>query len=540
MSWVEARDRLEAAWSATLERASSRSVLAGACSAVLHIALIAGVLGMNVRAGDPLALPVLFFVEDIAPRAPRQIADPTPFEEIPPLAAELESAPPSPDLPKLDIDPTVDAAPSDRIVPIDAAEIATPELLSDIDTPALTFDEPTSIAPAPPTPPTLDVPQARKVEIAPALQATLIQRMTEAAQSLIDAERTEFAWQEEGREYRAVLKRELTADSMDLERVAAEITMTDQGSSMQTKLLFARLAFSQFTQVVDRWDPNVQLHDDEIVGRFHSNSSFYVGHSSSATPKFTGKVTTAARNFRFASGARRRQNEMFQGGLETSAGRIDFPEQTPSFDPASPEPDAHVQRFDDDVHITLGADGTYAWQARRADSAELARYSTSRPLYLLGGPKATLFVRGIVDGRVLVYSPERIVIEGSLTYADDPRDGDSDDYLGLVSGKNVEIARPYVTGRGDLRIDAAIFARRRFVVTNIDHPRTAKLWIYGSLTSGTMSASEPRYATKIEFDSRFDRTRPPGFPSTNRFELANWDRAWRAEAQPAFASEQQH
>jgi hypothetical protein len=158
---------------------------------------------------------------------------------------------------------------------------------------------------------------------------------------------------------------------------------------------------------------------------------------------------------------------------------------------------------------------------------QLAKYPEDRPAYFLGGSDVTLYVKGTVNGKVLIYSPERIVIEGSLKYADDPRtSADANDYLGLVSDKYVEIARPYVTGRGDLHIDAAIFARRRFSVTNIDFGRTALLSIYGSLTSGTISATEPRYATKIEFDPRFDRLRPPGFPATNRYEVARPADTW--------------
>lgn len=537
VAWVDARSQLESAWSAAIERAPSRCVFAGTLSVLLHTALIVMLVQMNVRAGDPAAVPVLF-VENFAASAPRQISEPTPLEEIPPLAAESDAAPANPELPKLEIDTAIDAAPPPQLEPLDAAEIATPSLASEIEEAAVTFDEPSIDDPSPPNPPTLDVPRTREVEIAPAVQATLIKRLAEAAQVLVKTQQTEVAWQEDGREYRAVLKRLIALDSMDLERIAAEVTMTDQGASMQTKLLFSRLAFSQFSQVIDRWDPNVQLHDDEIVGRFHSNSAFFVGHSSRATPKFTGLVTTAARNFRYASGSRRRQADMFQGGLETSAGRIDFPQQASPPALAASEADAHVQRFDDDVHITLAPNGTYTWQARRADSAQHVQYSPSQPLYLLGSRNATLYVRGVTHGRVLVYSPKRIVIEGDLTYFDDARDGDSSDYLGLVSDGNVEIARPYVTGRGDLHIHAAIFARRHFVVTDIDHMRSAKMSIYGSLTAGTMSASEPRYATKIEFDSRFDRVRPPGFPSTNRFELADWEPTWRENStSPALASD---
>jgi hypothetical protein len=222
---------------------------------------------------------------------------------------------------------------------------------------------------------------------------------------------------------------------------------------------------------------------------------------------------------------------MFHGGLETSAQRIDFPRQSAPFALAPLEADAHVQRFDDDTRIVLAGDGTYTWQARRADEAVRARYSPQKPLYLLAGRRSTLYVRGVVDGRMLVYSPERIVIEGSLTYADDPRlNPDADDYLGLVSDGSVEIARPHVTGDGDLRVDAAIFARRQFLVTDFEHLRSATLWIYGSLAARTLSASEPRYGMKVEFDPRFDRVRPPGFPSTNHFELARWEPAWHEAA----------
>jgi hypothetical protein len=41
-----------------------------------------------------------------------------------------------------------------------------------------------------------------------------------------------------------------------------------------------------------------------------------------------------------------------------------------------------------------------------------------------------------------------------------------------------------------------------------------------------MSASEPRYATRVEFDSRLDRVRPPGFPTTDRYEVASWEAQW--------------
>lgn len=523
MAWVDSRNQLSAAIGTAVERIRSRCVIAGGLSAGLHLALLFVLIDMNVRAGDPSAQPVLF-VENFLQQAPRQIDQQQPIEEAP--LVEPEITPPE-EIERLAAELFEDSTVAE-LLESDLIEDASGALTRHLDTPTLTVNEEALYEPATASSLSSALLEARSVEIAPAEQSVMIEHLKQAAQQLIDSDRSEITWQDAGREYRAVLTRESPTDSMEIERIAAQIMTTDRGASMQTDVWLSRLAFSQYSQVVDRWDPNVQLHDDEIIGRFHSNTSFMIRRSASATPKFSGKVTTAARGFRFASGAPRRRSEIFQGGYETSAQRIDFPQRSAPFAMAPVEADAHVHRFNDDAHITLSRHGTYEWQSRRADEAVQARYAPDKPLYLLADPKVTLFVRGVVDGRVLVYSPHRVVIEGNLTYADDPRaNPDSDDYLGLVSDGTVEIARPYVTGRGDLRIDAAIFARRRFVVTDLDHHRSATLWIYGSLSAGTMSASEPRYATKIEFDPRLDRKRPPGFPSTNQFELERWEPAWR-------------
>jgi hypothetical protein len=326
---------------------------------------------------------------------------------------------------------------------------------------------------------------------------------------------------------------------MAIEQVVATVTTTNaDGTQLQTQLKIQRLAFSQFTQVVDYWDSRVQLHDDEIVGRFHSNSSFVIGADGNASPKFLGKVTTAAPAVPYSSYSSERRGTMFAGGLQTRAGRIEFPQQSRPFNVA-PAQDSYLQSFDGDAHIVFFADGSYTVQARSNEAPQRRQYPHDRPSYFLAGKGVTLYVRGTVHGKVLVYSPQRIVIEGDLIYAVNPRTTpDVEDYLGLVSDRNVEVASRSVTGRGDLNIHAAIFARNRFVVTGIDSfsavsrltsipkPAAATLFLYGSLTVGSISATEPRYATKLEFDPRLDRRRPPGFPNTNRYELASWQGAW--------------
>lgn len=358
-------------------------------------------------------------------------------------------------------------------------------------------------------------------------KAALSRRLERLAEESLDSGRTEVAWKQDGRHYHAELIRERAGDGTALERVVARVSASDRGQYLTTVVNLRRLAFSQFTQLVDNWDPMVQLHDDEIVGRFHSNSRLNLLYDSRAAPTFLGKVTTAARSFNTESHARRRASETFRGGMETRAGRIVLPESLQPFEWSPRDENARIHEFTSDTHIRFYRDGSYTWHGGDPAKSGYLDEPAGHPVYFLASQGTTLYVRGVVAGRVLVYSPHRIVIEGSLTYASDPRDSPaSGDYVGLVSDRYVQVAPPGVTGPGDLEINAAIFAGRRFVVTHINHRRTATLRIFGSLAAGSLSATEPRYATRIEYDSRFERQRPPGFPSTNRYEAADWDGRW--------------
>lgn len=499
---------------------------AGALSALLHVVLLVFLFASGERAGDMRSDPN-WFGDPSSARAPgneefvgiTRLDTPAPINEEP-----TEPITESDALERL-VAPTV--APSPAMGTAIAELVKEPK-------PIIEFEETPTVANLDLIAPPIEIPEPTQVrtpsvDVSAVEQAMLLKQMTTAARALANNPEIAVAWVENGQPYTAVLTR-TAGGSTDLERVIAEITTTTQGTSLKTRLTMNRLAFSQFSQVIDRWDSQVQLHDDEIVGRFHSNTAFYVGADSSARPKFSGKVTTAARNFRVASmglGGKRR-SEIFQGGFEPSTDKIDLPKEAqPTIDAGDAE--GHVRTFNDDTYLVFNADGSYSWQESRTGVAQLQRYDVEKSVYLLGTRGVTLYARGNVRGHVLLYSPDRIVIEGNLRYVTDPRShADADDYLGLIADRYVEIARPYVTGRGDLYIDAAIFARRRFVVTDIEHFRTATLMIYGSLTAGTISASEPRYATKIEYDSRFDRVRPPGFPNTNRYELAEWDGQWNA------------
>ena len=373
--------------------------------------------------------------------------------------------------------------------------------------------------------------EPERVAMPMAQQERLKRRIMQAVRSLPDAQspQVRVSWQDEGGSYVAMLTSQPATDGMGIDRATVEIETEADGERLRMRVQMKRLAFSHFTQLVDHWDHDVQLHDDVISGRFHSNSAIILGYDRKIAPLFQGQVTTAARGLGVADTVgRRRRDEIFPQGLQTGAARIKFPDKLLAADFDQQVRNADVRRLIGDTHITFYSDGSYGWAEAGSNAREYRQMSPDMPTYLVGAPNSTLHVRGIVRGKVLVYSPERIVIEDDLTYARDPRSSpENNDYLGLVSDKYVEIASPSITGPGDLKIYAAVYARRRFVVSYLAARKTATLSIYGSLTAGSLSATEPRYATDIQFDPRFERLRPPGFPLTNQYEIETWDAQWQ-------------
>lgn len=494
-----------------LESKTSTRAMAGLLSAMLHLGLLvlislSGGRGDGAREDPGPATQAVLLDAGVEARRPRvepvpdsisgAEASPDPVTVEPPGLATIEPAPvPSPtvDIPQFALNP----AP-----PIDVE--APGEVL------------PTRV---------LDTPAAM---VMPRRQASaLLQRIEKLAEQLTRVPRARATWQQDGRRYEAELALEPAPSGVEPDRVVAEISAEDQGRQLRTLIKLKRLPFSHYAQVINRWDPMVQLHDDEIVGRMHINSSFNVLYDSQAAPRLLGKVSTAASGFNLDWRGRRRDSGIFHDGIETRAGRIQFAEQGWSFERARYDPDARVHELAGDTRIRFRGDGGYSWHDRDAGIWQHGERPHRQSVYFMAARGVSVYVEGVVSGKFLVYSPQRIVVEGDLTYARDPRSHpDSGDYLGLVCDRDIEIAPAHVTGPGDLHLQAALFARRRVLVRDSDHPRSNTLYIFGSLAAGTLTESEPRYATKVEYDRRFDRLRPPDFPSTNRFAAEEWDREW--------------
>ncbi|MCZ6820218.1 MAG: hypothetical protein O7G31_12130 [Calditrichaeota bacterium] len=348
----------------------------------------------------------------------------------------------------------------------------------------------------------------------------------------LDLQDSKLVWRHKGQEYSATFQRFLARSNTDIEQVVVKIETEENGIAFATEMRMKRLAFSSFAQFVDFWDPWVAVHDDVLEGRFHTNSRINILDSRGVKPKFYGKVTTAS--FDINTTSRRPffdDKEIFVGGLETGVKVIKLPKRFRPFLEDSTITAEQVHRFDTKTRIAFHADGSYSWQTIGSEEPPQRQPLSKKGAYYIIGPrKKKLHIKGIVNGKVLVYSPGKIIIDDDLTYASHPEASNlADDYLGIVSDTDVEIAHPSVTGPGDLNIYASIYAKRRFVVRHLKGRGDDTLLIYGSLSAGSISATEPRYGTRIRFDKRLEMSRPPGFPMTDRYEVSEWDGKWEVQ-----------
>ncbi len=200
-------------------------------------------------------------------------------------------------------------------------------------------------------------------------QVMLTRNMQKVAMKLLDTNTTAstISWQQDGQQYSARVMRQPAADSTGLEQVIAEIMTSKDGKRMKTRLSLKRLAFSHFTQLVNNWDPNIQLHDDVIDGRFHSNTEIRADHHRWREAAILRQGDHRRATLTFNSFNTRRNKDVFQGGFETKTDRVTLPRDMPDVVNGGEESDRRV--FADDTRIIFNPDGSYVWRLANGEGA---------------------------------------------------------------------------------------------------------------------------------------------------------------------------
>lgn len=309
-------------------------------------------------------------------------------------------------------------------------------------------------------------------------------------------------------------------DLNSLRQVDVTVTRQIDGMSYQVHARLQERALSYYAKFINRWDDNVMLSNDRVDGRFHVNSAVNFETSSASRPQFNGEVTIASRQ---SVPRRLRQTSMFANGLRSGVGRISLPDEIL---PAHwLDAGATVLALDSDARLEFVGSAGVIWTDLDSDSRTQVAVPPAG-LIITGPGRPRIELSGSVAGNVLVHSGRQLLITGNLTYHN--QSPESSDSLALISEGSIEIAPASVTGAGGLEIHGALYAKQRFSVRRFRDRHQGTLYIYGTLVAGSVSATEPRFHTHIEYDNRFINMRPPAFPSTGLVDLVQWDQQWAA------------
>jgi hypothetical protein len=133
----------------------------------------------------------------------------------------------------------------------------------------------------------------------------------------------------------------------------------------------------------------------------------------------------------------------------------------------------------------------------------------------------TIHVKGVVDGRITVFSDNRIWIEDNIVCANNPSsDPTSDDFIGLVAEHQI-ILVDNLDNRNDLFIHAALMSRHdEILVQNAGTGSRGSLTIIGSIAQQDYHSSiATDYTFNHIYDPRLKDKTPPYFPRTTMVEL---------------------
>lgn len=263
---------------------------------------------------------------------------------------------------------------------------------------------------------------------------------------------------------------------------------------------------------------------DRIEGPTHSNSQFNMY----GFPVFEGPVSSTAGSVNLWGGGPPTSDPVFNGGLTLNAERVPFPGAVPTalIEAAG----SGGASFTGETRVILQSDGTM-----RVTNAAARLVNATMPIPANGAlyvNQGNLFLQGTLSGQLTVGASNDIIVTDSVRYHQDPRTNpDSQDLLGIVAGRDVEIFR---SAPFNVQIDASVMAlNTSFTVQNwLFGPPKGTLTVYGGIIQnrrgpvGTFSSLSGRklsgYTKDYHYDTRLLDMIPPYFPVTGDYVPTVW------------------
>lgn len=313
-------------------------------------------------------------------------------------------------------------------------------------------------------------------------------------------------------------------------------TSNYMGSKDTVIITLTPMNFAQYGNFFTTLGSAYTATGDTFSGPFHVNDYLNV----SGKPVFKGRVTTKLGIKKANSSS----SPVLLGGYESGVNvPLDFDTsmiRVAAYGSGKIFRDTTNAGKSIDVDLTFNADGTVAykininkagWTAVR--TVPLTSLSSNGVIFV---EKGNAFVRGTLKGRATVVATQQnggssvgnIYIASDIRYNTNPLTNPaSTDMLGLVGEQSVTL--PFLASRGDITIQASIFAQKSgFVVASYDSCSTIhKMNVYGSLIGNTIQPTTNSALTKgynyiHTYDSRFLQTTPPYFPETRFFKIVSW------------------
>lgn len=295
---------------------------------------------------------------------------------------------------------------------------------------------------------------------------------------------------------------------------------------------FTKFAFFSVVESNVYW-----ITGDTMWGPYHTESKINL----SGSPVFYGKVTTKlGTNPKLPS---RNAKPYFYGGYQSGVS-ISLPNNLSPLETASQggKVFANPGSGPYDVYLTFNSDGTVTYKDNTMSQDTTVPLNTLAPNGVIYISKGNAHVQGVVNGRATVVADGssgggygNIYIDGNIEYRDDPRNGPSNNMLGLVANNNVTITETSPPMH-DVYIDAGIFARTgSFGYQGYNDAAAGALgsiYLYGSITNyqrgdvGEFSQStgslQSGYLKNYKYDDRFSTSAPPYFPTATGFQIVAW------------------
>ena len=296
--------------------------------------------------------------------------------------------------------------------------------------------------------------------------------------------------------------------------------------------------------------------NDTVWGPFHTNDRINI----SGNPVFQGKATSYLGIYQ-AWGS----DPEFNGGYSQSSEELPIPTDGVEHGGDKAQENGLYFTGQDTVYLEFKNDSlTYKYGANKPDTT--IYLPTSVPNGTIFANEATVRLKGTVDGRYTIGTSGKTVtstsgrwrwsrrlrrwfwwitgttttttqggnvfLDDDIVYKDDPRDGPSDDLLGIVAQNYVEIADT-PPNQSDINIQAAIYVQSKGLTAENakTKPDAGTINFYGSLIEGRrmeVGRFDPTtgqlwgYGRKYDYDERLKTISPPSFPKLKGFNVLAW------------------